>query len=329
MVRTVMIICFVATGLSACDSLQGSSHRDEAPTQFISANLAATTDPLVLTPPPPSQLRQLPQTRAPASGVIGVQAIQAANSGARQRSTPAGFINAVQYFDYMPGALYEVYTAPGYVTTISLQPDEKLITYAAGDTVRWVIGDVTGGSPAGQQTHVLIKPIRPDLRTNLVITTDRRVYLVEARSIQGNTYNAAIGWNYPQQSLVQHASSRGTGDSSSIARHVALKDLNFGYEISGDKPRWRPLRVFDDGRKTYIEFPPNLGTMEAPPLFVIGRHGDAQLVNYRVRGRYYEIDRLIDRAELRLGEAPQQIVRITAKTQHQSHDQHAAYQAYP
>ena len=74
------------------------------------------------------------------------------------------------------------------------------------------------------------------------------------------------------------------------------------------------MRAFDDGAKTYIEFPPNLGTAEAPPLFVIGGSGQAQLVNYRVKGRYYEIDRLIEAAELRLGEDPQTIVRITAET---------------
>ena len=49
---------------------------------------------------------------------------------------------------------------------------------------------------------------------------------------------------------------------------------------------------------------------EAPPLFVIGPSGDAELVNYRVRGRFYIIDRLFDVAELRLGTKKQQIVRI-------------------
>jgi type IV secretion system protein VirB9 len=34
------------------------------------------------------------------------------------------------------------------------------------------------------------------------------------------------------------------------------------------------------------------------------------VVNYRVRGRYYIVDRLFSEAELRLGEKPQQVVRI-------------------
>jgi type IV secretion system protein VirB9 len=68
--------------------------------------------------------------------------------------------------------------------------------------------------------------------------------------------------------------------------------------------------VFDDGHQTFIEFPANLGDGEAPPLFVIGADGKAQLVNYRVKGRYYVVDRLFAAAELRLGGKHQQIVRI-------------------
>ena len=75
-------------------------------------------------------------------------------------------------------------------------------------------------------------------------------------------------------------------------------------------PPWCPLRAFDDGQKTYIQFPPKVAVTEAPPLFVMGRNGDAQLANYRVKGDWYIVDRLFDKAELRLGQAPQTIVAI-------------------
>lgn len=50
---------------------------------------------------------------------------------------------------------------------------------------------------------------------------------------------------------------------------------------------------------------------EAPPLFVVDGRGEAQLVNYRLRGRYYVVDRIFSAAELRLGTKRQEIVRIT------------------
>jgi len=51
-------------------------------------------------------------------------------------------------------------------------------------------------------------------------------------------------------------------------------------------------------------------------LFVVGPLGDSELVDYRVSGHYYIVDRLFAAAELRLGEKPQQIVRITRTDGH-------------
>lgn len=68
--------------------------------------------------------------------------------------------------------------------------------------------------------------------------------------------------------------------------------------------------MFDDGAKTYVEFSASLATGEAPPLFVMGADGEAELVNYRQRDRFYVVDRIFDAAELRLGRKKSQVVRI-------------------
>ena len=73
----------------------------------------------------------------------------------------------------------------------------------------------------------------------------------------------------------------------------------------GDNPPWRPLRAFDDGEKVYVEFPSGIAQGDLPPLFIVGSHESAELVNYRVRSPYYIIDRLFAAAELRLGANPQ------------------------
>ena len=123
---------------------------------------------------------------------------------------------------------------------------------------------------------------------------------------------AAISWTYPQDRLLalqrQNAQAEATAP---LAAGVALENLRFRYAISGDSPPWRPVRAFDDGSKVYIEFPGRIDQGEAPPLFVVGPDGDNQLVNYRVRGNYYIVDRLFAAAELRLGTDPQQVVRIS------------------
>lgn len=236
--------------------------------------------------------------------------VSAANRGALREPLSTGYVNAVQVYPYAEGALYRLYAAPGRVTDIILQPGEALVSVAAGDTSRWTVGDTTSGSGEGRRTHILVKPFAAGLATNLVITTDRRAYHLQLESTRA-TAMAALSWTYPEDEIIALQRQRAEAEGAApVAAGLAIETLNFAYEISGDRPAWRPLRVFDDGRQSFIEFPAQIGVDEAPPLFVIGDDGEAALVNYRMRGRFYVVDRLFAAAELRLGGRRQQIVRI-------------------
>jgi type IV secretion system protein VirB9 len=241
--------------------------------------------------------------------------ISAANDAARVEPVRDGFINAVQVYPYSAGALYQVYSAPEQITDIALQPGEELVgagPVAAGDTVRWIIGDTESGTGSGKRVHILVKPTRTDLQTNLVINTDRRTYLMELRSTE-KTYMASVSWQYPQDQLIAFRRQNVLAEAAApVAAGIDLAQLRFRYAIEGDSPPWRPIRAFDDGEKAYIEFPRGIGQGEMPPLFIIGPAGKtSELVNYRVRGNYMIIDRLFAAAELRYGSARhQQRVRI-------------------
>lgn len=237
--------------------------------------------------------------------------VAAANRAAMTEPSPQGFINATQVYVFGDGAIYQAYTAPGVVTDIALQPGEALIAVASGDTARWVIGDTTSGSGETKRTHLLVKPFATGLTTNLVVTTDRRSYHIRLTSVS-RTAMVSIRWTYPQDDLLALKRAAAAAEAAKpIASGVTVEALRFDYRIAGDRPSWRPLRAFDDGRQTYIEFPASLGQGEAPPLFVLGADGKAELVNYRVQDRFYVVDRLFDAAELRLGLKKQLIVRIT------------------
>jgi len=236
--------------------------------------------------------------------------IESANRAAVQEPRRDAFLNAVQVYPWSEGAIYRLYTAPERVSEIALQPGESLISVAAGDTVRWVIGDTSSGAGPARRTHILVKPSAVGLRTNLLIATDRRTYRVELES-NVHAAMAGIAWAYPQDALLAlRRAEAGAAAAQPVAEGVAVETLNFGYSIEGDEPGWRPIRAFDDGRQLFIQFPASLGQGEAPPLFVVGQGGRAELVNYRLRGRYYVVDRLFAAAELRLGEKHQQVVRI-------------------
>jgi type IV secretion system protein VirB9 len=223
--------------------------------------------------------------------------------------------SSAHLFDYAPGGLYLVHAAVGRVTDIVLQPGETLSdtgAVAAGDTVRWVIGEAASGNGSSRRTHILVKPTDPGLTTNLVINTDRRTYHVELRS-SPSTYMASVGWSYPQDELIAlraRAQAAQNLAATQVQAGVDPSRLNFAYRLSGDSPPWRPAHVFDDGARTYIVFPEAIGQSELPPLFLIGERGEAELINYRISGRHMIVDRLFARAELRLGTRRQKIVRI-------------------
>jgi P-type conjugative transfer protein TrbG len=263
------------------------------------------------TTPLPGQLLPPPTSRGSREAASPPARVEAANKAAIQEPTGHGYVNAVQVYPFTEGALYRLYAAPEQVTDITLQPGETLSSVSAGDTVRWVVGDTTSGNGGAKQAHVLVKPFAAGLKTNLVIMTDRRSYHLVLESTD-RTSMAAISWTYPQDQLVTLRQQNERADiAAPIAENVALEDLHFRYAVTGDSPPWRPVRAFDDGSHVYIEFPSRIDQGEAPPLFVVGPLGDNQLVNYRVRHNYYIVDRLFAAAELRLGQDPQQVVRIS------------------
>ncbi|HEV2561725.1 MAG TPA: P-type conjugative transfer protein TrbG [Rhizomicrobium sp.] len=238
-----------------------------------------------------------------------VARVETANRAALQEPTASGYVNAVQIYPFSENALYRLYAAPQQVSDIALQPGESLSAISAGDTVRWAVGDTSSGSGGSKQVHVLVKPFAANLQTNLVILTDRRTYHLELQSTD-RVSMAAVSWNYSDGGLITDKSGETSALPVNIDSGIALANLNFRYAITGDNPPWKPLRAFDDGHKVYIEFPARIDQGEAPPLFVVGPDGNSELVNYRVRGNYYIVDRLFGAAELRLGEDKQQVVRI-------------------
>jgi type IV secretion system protein VirB9 len=263
--------------------------------------------------PMPGQMKPLPEAEeadsAPEPDDETVR-VSTANEEARMAPTREGYVNAIQVWPFTDGALYQVYSAVGRVTVIALQPGEELVTVAAGDTVRWVVGDTSSGAGDERRVNVLVKPIRSGLKTNLVITTSRRTYLIELSSTD-KAWMASVSWDYPRdQMLALQRRNQAAEAAAPVDTGLALGHLRFRYAISGSQPPWKPLRAFDDGRKVYIQFPAGIAQGELPPLFVIGAEGDGQLVNYRFRPPYYIVDRLFGAAELRLGGDKGDVVRI-------------------
>jgi type IV secretion system protein VirB9 len=319
-VNTRLAILAFAIGLTGCATtpepppqitLDQPVRLEPLPEMPKPLEIVAVPQPLPL----PGQLEPIqPAAEPPAPELADpAERVAKANDEARVAPTRDGYLNAIQVWPYSDGALYQVYTSPGRVTDIGLQEGEELIAVSAGDTVRWIVGDTTSASGATQRVHILVKPVRANLTTNLVITTNRRLYLLELTATD-KTWMASVSWNYPLDRLLvlKHQAERANA-AAPIAQGVALDKLAFRYAISGDAPPWRPLRAFDDGERVYIQFPPGIAQGELPPVFVVGVTGGAELVNYRYHAPYYIVDRLFGAAEVRLGGEKAQVVRISRK----------------
>jgi len=253
-------------------------------------------------PPPPVRLL------SPNVPLTNRQA-QAAAISRRWRNRPAaagegrnGSVN------YMYGAsIPSLVCSPLHVSNIELEPGEVVNDIKAGDSVRWLVTPSVVGSGATAQTVISVKPTDAGLRTNLIIATTKRLYDI---TLVSHSYSRtdSITFTYPEDRQAQwrryqqEVQQRFT--DTTLASGVSLAALDFNYRLSGDDPSWRPLRVYSDGIKTYIQFPRSMLSGVAPALVALGNDGGLfsnptkQIVNYRVEGDTYVVDRVLSRAAL-------------------------------
>lgn len=262
---------------------------------------------------PPRAPSRRASDRHGAAEPTGRSAIAAANRSARAASREDVFVGGVRVFAWSEGRVYDVWTAPLRVTSLTLEPGETVSAKAAGDTVRWQIGESQSGAGPSVRTHVLIKPLQTGLETNLVITTSQRVYLLTLRSGAPDAFNAAVAWDYGSAgaSPIETSASIDALPPVDVSAVTPQGPLHARYRIEprGRAPRWTPTAVLNDGVRTFITLSPDAAIDEAPALFV--RSGeDLQLVNYRQTDGVLIVDRVFDEAELRLGDRRPQVVRI-------------------
>lgn len=243
----------------------------------------------------------------------GRPAIMAANRQARARSLAGGFKGGLQIFSYSPGAVYEIWTSPLRVTTLTLSRGENLTAISAGDTVRWQIAQTSSGEDGDLRAHVLIKPLEAGLETNLVLTTNRRVYLAQLRSGSAEAFNTAVAWEADALDARQPPLSPPPPPPPETPRPAPPPPLDARYQIRpiGRAPAWTPSAVMTDGARTFIVFPPALAAGPAPLLQALSATGGTELVNYRQQDGLYVVDQVLVSAELRQGSGRGQRVQLT------------------
>lgn len=204
--------------------------------------------------------------------------------------------NSTMVFRYAPNQLYKIYCRMGYLTDLAFHKGEKITFAGGGDTAGWAVNSTTvDGVP-----HLYIKPVVPTSDTNLIVTTDHHSYQLLLQT--SDWYNPMVVWSYDIEDAAEMKNIL-EQDSRNVTSGFAVSDpenLFFDYEIKGEGD-FKPMMVFDDGKKMFIKFKRLSGRL--PVLF--GRERGKKMLsmlNYTVKDNCYIVDRICDEAELRVTE---------------------------
>ena len=286
-------------------------------------------------PPAPDSLMSTPRDPADVSEETPVDAQAPETQDQRTRDAserwlsragPVALGKAGRVVTVFGSAIPTAFCSPLTVCTIELEPGEVLTdTPSWGDAVRWQVV----AKKQGVDTVLLeIKPADDAQITNLVIPTNRRLYTVKLVNDM-DIHTPILAFHYPDTLArnVQAALEQDEAQAAAIAAAEAAADaavrsqtqaelarsgldtdkgrlpaseLDFAFRVDGRAP-FRPVRVFADGDKTYIDLPPNY--RGAMPAIVAGPDEQNAALNTRVgeNGTRLITDRVISDIFLQSG----------------------------
>jgi len=206
----------------------------------------------------------------------------------------------------------QVVCAPLALCDIRMQPGEEIVSVRVGDKVRWVINNARSGSGANVSEHLIVKPTSAGLVTTLFVGTNRRVYVIELVSDQ-TQFMSKVGFLYndngdESDSLTSTSDVQLLPAVQNDSPPILLMPSGLD-EPGGPRVAWKPIRVYDDGVKTYIDMDQKQVSARELPVFLnndTDRRG--HMINYRFvpHDARFIVDGLFDRGSLVLGEGKKQ-----------------------
>ena len=214
-------------------------------------------------------------------------------------------------FAYSPDNRPIVACAPLHLCVVQLEQDEQINNIELGDSAHWMVSTALIGSQSSGSYQIAIKPKLYDIATDMVVTTNKRTYNIGLVSQKGQTTHVA-SFYYPEETLQaanaqwkQFTHNQLRQETVTTDTKMNLNNLNFDYVLRGSQTAWAPMRVFDDGNKTFIQMPAISERMDLPVLYIL-KNRKMALVNYRYKRPYYIIDGLFSKAYLVSGKGHHQ-----------------------
>ncbi len=192
----------------------------------------------------------------------------------------------------------DVYRYVGYYLNqsyIEFESDETIQTISMGDPTPWLT-NVLGNK-------LFLKPVGSYPSTTMTVFTNKREYYFELDAMDADEVNNHdilfyIKFVYPtsnDKNIVKFNVKTQRDDYPDLSD---LTKYNFNYEFAGS-PSIAPIKVFDDGVFTYMEF--KTENAEIPAIFAVNEQGYETLVNFRIVDEYVVIEQVAGQLTLRSG----------------------------
>jgi type IV secretion system protein VirB9 len=189
----------------------------------------------------------------------------------------------IQSVLYTPDEVVRLQGALGWQIMIEFGPDERIENVSIGDAMAWQV------TPNKRARNLFLKPLIKNAATNMTVVTDRRRYAFALETTPRlRTTPWVVRFEYPAEVVLAYEEPL----------PPPPPQLNFRYRMGGARDLL-PLRVWDDGQMTYLEFAEN---QAIPAVFAGGPKSDESLVNSSMRGRVLVVQQTSGRFTLRTGE---------------------------
>lgn len=214
---------------------------------------------------------------------------------ALRESQPLSIDSRLRVMVYNPNDVFKFVGFYGYESSVVFASDETIDSITIGDSVPWQI--VPNGN------RLFIKPIDNDAITNLTVITSKRVYHFElhakhAKTIEDPDLIFSVKFLYPDDEDGSGSAIQQFDDSVNVDLDIDPDKVNTKYSVSGSD-QVLPIKVFDDGEKTYFQFREN--AQELPAIFLVNSDRTEGIVNYNISGKYLVVHTVAQRFSLRKG----------------------------
>jgi len=188
-------------------------------------------------------------------------------------------------YSYSENKVFDLVGHMGYATTLAF--GEKIVAASVGDPLAWET------TPLGNRNLLTIKPLEAKSTTSLTVVGESgRIYIFRLVAREGyvpdDQITYRVNFRYPDREAKRLAALEEQypkGDPRDPGNRIDPDDLNFDYAYRGDG-ELRPTRAFDDGEKTYFQWPKN---RRSPAIFTVDGEGREAVVNYTMRGDYFVV----------------------------------------